>query len=372
MVGMQLIGHGESGPAVTEIRSALHTIGLLDGATAAPYDATCDLAVRTFQQQRGLLVDGVVGPATYRAITQAKWRLGDRVLGYVASHETVGDDVAELQSRLLELGYDAGRPDGLFGSRTERALRAFQRDYGMKADGTFGPATMRALRQLGRKVVGGRPQLLRESSALVTAGPQLIGKQVVIDPAHGGRDPGVTVNGLREADIVWDLANRLVGRLAAAGVGTILTRAEYANPGDDERARIANSVDADLLISLHIDANPSAEAEGVATYHFGTSSGLTSTVGERLAGLVQREVVARTNLRDCHTHAKTWDLLRLTQMPSIQLEAGYLSHPGDRQRLGDPGFRDTVAEAVLVAVQRLYLPADVDPPTGTYRIPSGV
>lgn len=371
MVHMQLIRPGETGPAVTEIRAALHAIGLLD-RNSGPYDARCELAVRTFQQQRGLLVDGVVGPATYRAITQAKWRLGDRVLAFVASHETVGDDVAELQSRLLELGYDAGRPDGLFGSRTERALRGFQRDYGLTADGTFGPATMRALRQLGRKVVGGRPQLLRESSALVTSGPQLIGKRVVIDPAHGGADPGVTANGLCESDVVWDLAHRLEGRLAATGVATILTRSEHTNPSEDERARLANSVDGDLVISLHIDANPSPHAEGVATYHFGTGSGLTSTVGERLAGLVQREVVARTGLQDCHTHAKTWDLLRLTQMPSIHLEPGYLSHPGDHVRLADPGFRDTVAEAVLVAVQRLYLPADVDPPTGTYRIPSGV
>jgi N-acetylmuramoyl-L-alanine amidase len=72
---------------------------------------------------------------------------------------------------------------------------------------------------------------------------------------------------------------------------------------------------------------------------------------------------------DCRTHAKTWELLRLTTMPAIRLEVGHLSHAGDRARLADAAFRDTVAEAVLVAVQRLYLPAEIDPPTGTFMMP---
>ena len=69
-------------------------------------------------------------------------------------------------------------------------------------------------------------------------------------------------------------------------------------------------------------------------------------------------------------HAKTWEILRLTQMPAVRLELGHLSHPSDAARLADPAFRDIVAEALLVAVQRLYLPADLDPPTGVLRLPS--
>ena len=69
-------------------------------------------------------------------------------------------------------------------------------------------------------------------------------------------------------------------------------------------------------------------------------------------------------------HEKTWDVLRLTRMPAVRLELGHLSHPGDAARLADPAFRDTVAEALLVAVQRLYLPADLDPPTGVMKLPS--
>ena len=81
-------------------------------------------------------------------------------------------------------------------------------------------------------------------------------------------------------------------------------------------------------------------------------------MGERLAGLVQREIVARTGLRDCRTHAKTWELLRLTRMPAVRVEVGYLTSPADRARLIDPRFRDRVVEAIVAAVQRMYFPID--------------
>jgi N-acetylmuramoyl-L-alanine amidase len=381
--GMEAIRPGDRGPAVAEIRSALRTLGHLNGVHRTPdppldgfadadeYDAACDVAVRAFQQQRGLIVDGLVGPATYRALTEARWQLGDRVLTHTVTHPMVGDDVAALQGRLLEMGYDAGRPDGVFGAQSAAALRNFQGDYGLSPDATCGPATLRALRQLGRKVTGGRPQFLREAAAVASVGPNLLGRRVVIDPGHGGDDTGVSSHGLTEAALVWDLASRIEGRLGVAGVAADLTRGHGTNPSEDERVDFANRTRADLVLSLHIDTSQSALANGVATYHFGTGQGVTSTIGERLAALIQREVVARVGLRDCHTHGRAWDLLRRTRMPAVRLELGYLTHPIDRQVLGDPASRDIIAEAVVVAVQRLYLPAEADPPTGTFRMPAG-
>jgi len=83
-------------------------------------------------------------------------------------------------------------------------------------------------------------------------------------------------------------------------------------------------------------------------------------------------LVARTGLLDARTHGKAWELLRLTRMPTVRVELGYLSSPIDRPLLVDPRFRDTVAEGLLVAVQRLYLPLSDDFPTGVMRIPAGV
>ena len=366
---MQLFRRGDAGPAVAEVQAALVTLGLLRSAPEDPvFDQPTDWAVREFQQNRGLVVDGEVGPETYAALQAARLSLGDRLLSY-SGRMLVGDDVAALQERLAELGFDTGRVDGVFGVRTETALKGFQREYGLVSDGVCGPATLRALKQLGRLVVGGSPQEMRESEAVHRSGAALAGKVVVLDPGHGGADRGARAHGLEEAALAEDLVARVEGRLTAVGVRVVVTRGPDSGPSDAERADLANEVRADLVLSFHVDRSSSPLCEGVATYCYGTGSGTTSTIGERLASLVQREVVARTGLVDCRVHRKTWSLLRLTQAPTVRLELGHVTNAGDAERLADAGFRDTVAEAVLVAVQRLYLPADLDPPTGVLRLP---
>jgi N-acetylmuramoyl-L-alanine amidase len=384
---MDILRPGSSGPAVVEVQAVLHALGLLaegaasstDGAAGAAgaevergvYDAATELAVRHFQQVRGLSVDGRVGEETYRALHEARWSLGDRLLRYDPERPLRGDDVRRLQELLLELGYDAGRADGILGSETEVGLRAFQRDYGLTADGTCGPGTLRALKQLGRRVTGGRPQLLRQSASLVESGPHLIGRVIVIDPGHGGGDTGYTAGETTEADLVFDLASRIEGRLAAAGATVYLTRGRAGGPSAEERTAFANDARADLFLSLHMEAHGSAHARGVASYYYGTGSGASSTVGEQFANLARREVIARTGMLDCGSHAKTWDILRMTRMPAVRIDCGYLSHPVDRLLLLDARLRSTIAQAVLASVQRLFLPAEADPPTGTFLLPAG-
>lgn len=373
---MRTIRHGDTGPAVAEIRQILTDLELLQTPAGATdrFDDDTVRAVRTFQQSRGLTADGRVSEETWRALDAARWHLGARTLFHSVPDPLVGEDVRSLQERLLEMGYDVGRADGVYGARTARALAQFQREVGLAPDGSCGPHTLHALRQLGRKVVGGRPQWLRESDRLHRAGPALIGKRVVVDPGHGGTDPGmvVTEGPMRwtEAELVWDLASRLEGRLAAAGVRVHLTRGpQLATPmSDGARAQLANELGADLFISLHLDGHAQSAAHGVATYHYGTANGVTSTVGERLAALVQREIVVRTGMRDCRTHAKTWDLLRLTRMPAVRVDVGYLSSPEDRERLTSGRFRDTVVDSILAAVQRMYYPVEADVATGSIDV----
>jgi N-acetylmuramoyl-L-alanine amidase len=367
---MRVLRRGDAGEDVAEIRSMLMSLGLLrtEGETdgSVPFDEEVERAVRGFQQRRGLITDGVVGPATYQVLRGATFHLGSRPLAYLFSSPVHGDDVFTLQDRLTELGYDAGRPDGLFGSRTEQALRNFQRDYGLVVDGICGSATVRALRQLSPRARGGRPVFLREQEQVRQAGPRLRGKRIVIDPGHGDGDPGIAVSGVREADVAWDLARRLEGRMKATGMEALISRGPNQGPTEAHRAAFANEASADLFLSLHCDGNQSPHAQGVATFHFGNGDGTTSTVGELLAGYIQRELAARTGLRDCRTHAKTWEILRLTRCPAVRIEIGYLTNADDRACLSDPAFRDVVAEGILVAVKRLYLLGEGDQPTGTF------
>jgi N-acetylmuramoyl-L-alanine amidase len=377
---MHAYQQGESGPAIAEIRSILAHLGLLESFSASndsdEFDKATEQAVREFQQMRGLNIDGIVGEETWRALEAARWKLGDRTLHLAMPVPYIGDDVRALQERLQQMGYDIGRADSIYGVRTSRGVSQFQREVGLSPDGAFGPATMAALRRLDRSVRGGNAQLLREEQRFRYSGPTLVGKTIVVDPGHGGPDLGATVrDGLlrwTEADLAYDLATRLEGRLAAAGMRVTLTRGPRPSAviGDEQRADLANALGADLLLSVHVERHDNPVANGVATYHYGSSAG-TSTVGERLAGLVQREIVARTGLLDCHTHAKTWDLLRLTRMPAVRVDVGYLTSPSDRTKLIDPFFRDRVVEAMIAAVQRMYLPVEQDVKTGSIDV-SGI
>lgn len=385
---MQPLRLGEQGAAVSEIRAKLTGLGLLIALDAidatvevgseqwisrdSVFDAALDLAVRTFQQQRGLLVDGIVGSSTYQALHGASFRLGARTLLYQLAAPMYGDDVASLQLRLQDLGFYHGIVDGFFGPVTHDALVSYQSEYGLSADGICGPGTLRSLQYLGTRVTGGSPNALAQHENVRRSGPQLAGKRIVIDPALGGHEAGVIVDGpegpISQADIVWDLARRLEGRMAAAGMETMLTRGRRNNPSITERAETANAFGADLMISLHCALGASDRANGVASFHFGTLHGSYSPIGSILTGFVQREIVARTALRDCRTHARTWELLRLTRMPTIQIDAGYLTNTSDAAILTNPQSRDIIAEAILVAIKRLYLLDKDDQPTGTYTI----
>jgi N-acetylmuramoyl-L-alanine amidase len=360
---------GDEGDAVLDIRSRLAMLNLVDLDAAQPrqFDTELDHAVREFQQGRGLTVDGVVGPHTYRALDEARWQLGDRLLVFVAGNVLQGDDVLALQQRLLDLGFKVGRVDGRFGAQTERAVKEFQRNVGIPPDGTCGPATLKALTRLAPMVRGGRPNAMRAEERIRRDGPQLTGKVVVIDPG-GCRAQDPELRGLADA-VTYDLAKRIEGRLVATGVQAYLTHRGFSALDEDERAEFANRTRANLTISLRVDASENVDASGVSTYFYGIDAhAVRSSVGERFAGLVQREIVARTDLADLRTHARAWDLLRRTAMPAVVIDAGYITNPGDAARLSDPAFRDVLAEAVVVAVQRVYLSPETDPHTGVLRL----
>lgn len=326
------------------------------------FEGSTDAAVRAFQQQRGLLVDGLVGPETWQELVEAGYALGDRVL-YLRAPHFRGDDVRTLQSRLNTLGFDPGREDGIFGDRTAQAVREFQRNVGLAPDGIVGATTLRALERLRSAVPGPGRADVRESESL-RAPASLEGRRVALDPGHGPRDPGaVGAGGLTEEAATLALAEALAAELAARRAEPVLLRGPGEDPPVAERVRRANESGADLLISIHLNSHDDPSAEGASSYYYGRL-GFESVAGRALAELVQETITTRLGLTDGRTHAKAFPMLRETQMPALHLEPCFLTNEREERLLADPRFAESLAEAIVDAVELFFAGRPAGAPAG--------
>ena len=343
---MPIIKKGDRSHQVDDIQARLRALGYDIADEPGLFGESTRRVVRSFQQQRQLNADGIVGPETWNELVEAGWRLGDRNL-YLKIPHLRGDDVVALQGRLNALGFDAGREDGIFGVETDRAVRAFQREYAVEEDGIFGARSHAALTGLRSD----RPQTaahLREELQRRRR-TRLRGAVVVIDPGHGGSDRGERgAHGVSEADLCWELASRLATHLAGAGARVRFTRAETEEPDTTTRAVRANAMGADVFISLHLNAHDAATAGGASTYYFPRSSG-----GELLADRVQERLV-EIGLSNCRTHARAYQILRETRMPAVLVEPLFITNPAEARKLLDPEFRAALARAITRAVRDYY------------------
>jgi N-acetylmuramoyl-L-alanine amidase len=341
-----LIRQGERSAQVADIQARLRGLGYGVDDEAGYYGTKTADAVRSFQQLRGIISDGIVGPNTWAELVEASWRLGDRVL-YMRHPLMRGDDVATLQARLNALGYDAGREDGIFGPDTARAVRAFQREYAVAEDGMYGPHSHAAL--VGLRVERpGTAALLREELRMDERG-RLADALVMIDPGHGGVDLGdLGPLGLVEADVCWEVARLLAEKVLGQGARVRFTRTEAEGPDDSERARRANRLDADVFVSLHLNSHTEDTARGASTFYF-----RSSVAGARLAESIQDELT-RLGIMDCRSHPRSYQLLKETRMPAVLIEPCFITNPDEEKRLDDPEFRMLLADAIAAGVRQFF------------------
>src|SRR2546429_7564757 len=169
---------GETGDAVRDLQRRLAAIGLAStSADPGEFGTATEASVRAFQQQRGLVVDGLCGPQTGATLVESGFSLGDRTL-YFRQPMLRGDDVTELQRQLNSLGFDAGREDGILGEQTADAVAEFQRNVGLAPDGFCGWTTVAALRRVGTLAAGSGPRV-RARGRPRRGPPGLRGERVV-------------------------------------------------------------------------------------------------------------------------------------------------------------------------------------------------
>ena len=148
---------------------------------------------------------------------------------------------------------------------------------------------------------------------------------IVIDPGHGGKDPGAVANGLQEKDLNLQIALELARLLAAKGLAVRLTRENDRYPALEDRCEIANNLKAGLFLSIHCNASPDRTAHGLEVFHHPASE-----PGKRLAQAINGELGKLGRAARGVTPADFY-VLKHTAMPACLVECGFLTNPGEAE-----------------------------------------
>jgi N-acetylmuramoyl-L-alanine amidase len=157
---------------------------------------------------------------------------------------------------------------------------------------------------------------------------------IVIDPGHGGSDPGAVGGHLFEKDLALAYSQTLAGELALLGIPTMLTRKRDELPGGGskdaallERARMANAAGAQGFVSIHFNSSVLSSAEGLWLIHAAGAAG-----GRSLAEALQRQLGGKVYQDDSpFTRGRRLAVLRRTAMPAVLIEVGFISNPVVRE-----------------------------------------
>ncbi|SFB91342.1 N-acetylmuramoyl-L-alanine amidase [Alkalibacterium subtropicum] len=172
---------------------------------------------------------------------------------------------------------------------------------------------------------------------------------IVIDPGHGGYDPGaVASSGFTEKEVTLNTGLLLADRLKKDGVNVILTRStdEYISLND--RVYYAHQANADAFISLHYDAVPEANSmSGTTTYYYSDNE-------RSLADVINQQLSQNVRLDNNGVRHGNYQVLRQNAQPSVLLELGYMNNDYDITLVNTPAYQSTVADAVYNALDQYF------------------
>ena len=185
------------------------------------------------------------------------------------------------------------------------------------------------------------------------------GKTIVIDPGHGGSDPGaVGPKGTQEKNVTLAIAKKLGAQLEAAGATVFFTRtvdvdvAKRDASGAEElhkRIEVAHNRKADIFVSIHADASVSSEAGGTTTYYY-----VKTPYDLKLAQAVQRRVSVASGLLNRGTKQSGFYVNKKSWIPSILLETAFISNPNEEKLLGQAEFQEKIADGLFKGIVDFY------------------
>jgi len=164
---------------------------------------------------------------------------------------------------------------------------------------------------------------------------------VMIDPGHGGKDSGaVGIGGLQEKNIILPISQKLAQILQQNGVQVILTRKSDYFVSLQGRVDLAERANADVFVSIHTNSAglQRPDVSGLETYYYDSGLGL--------ARIVHNSILRSVNVRDRGVRRARFYVLRKSSMPSILVEAGYMTGREDIAKLRNPQYQNQMAEAI--------------------------
>lgn len=184
-------------------------------------------------------------------------------------------------------------------------------------------------------------------------------KVIVLDPGHGGPDPGaIGPGGTQEKTVTLDIAKRVQKLLEAQGAKVIMARSADTDVSLSARTDIANKNKADIFVSIHINANMDPSIGGTTTYIYSGSGSSSETTrlqeSNKLALTIQAELVKSLGLRNIGIKSANFAVLRTSNMPAVLLELAFISNKDEEKLLKTDSFKNKSAEAIVKGIANYF------------------
>lgn len=177
---------------------------------------------------------------------------------------------------------------------------------------------------------------------------------IVIDPGHGGSDPGAIGNGLHESDVTLAIGLKVQSLFEGTGFGFAMTRETDVYPSLSDRVAFAKNVGGDLFLSIHANSAGSS-ASGTETYYFRTAATNPYVEDSKLlATSIQKRMVEAWGLNDRGVKDENFHVLRENSMPAALLELGFITNAGDAEKLKTNSWQILAAKAIYLGILDYY------------------